>query len=302
MSSIGGSANKNELTHNSFLTPSTALTAILEVGNVADDIVPITGGTADEAYQALLDAVAAPSPNNPFNFDPNQSPSSTTNLLNGLKVYQVTSTSGHVLQAEIVNQGSGYSVGDAGAATGGAGAGCQVEVISVQGGAVRGVRIVAHGSGYSDGDVLTISSGGGNATVRVNTVVFFKTLLYTHESHGSASFTSTLSQLKSQRMAYTGGDTTASSNMGWVLVRPRRAARKRTRSRSKASCRAESRASPRGIRSNVPGSNRGNTASNTPRASVGVGHASQDSQPGNSCQSSSGSWEGMLGESYASSW
>ena len=213
MSSIGGSANKNELTHNSFLTPSTALTAILEVGNVADDIVPITGGTADEAYQALLDAVAAPSPNNPFNFDPNQSPSSTTNLLNGLKVYQVTSTSGHVLQAEIVNQGSGYSVGGAVNATSGAGTGCQVEVISVDSGAVRGVRIAANGSGYSDGDVLTISGGGGNATIRVNTVVFFKTLLYTHESHGSASFTSTLSQLKSQKIAYTGNNVTNSSTM-----------------------------------------------------------------------------------------
>ena len=211
MSTIGGTANNNEMQHKSFLTPATRNSAILDYGSVVSDVVEIEGGTADEAFQNLLDVVAAPSPNNPFNTGAaNQSPSSTANLLNGLKVYKVTSTAGHVLQAEITNVGTGYSVGGSGVSTsyGGAGTGCEVQVISVgtssHAGKVTGVKITAHGSGYSDGDVLTISGGGNNATITIKTVAYFRTLLYAHESHGLANFTSTLAELKGQKIAYTG--------------------------------------------------------------------------------------------------
>ena len=211
MSMISGTASNNELEFNSFLTPAGRDASILEIGNVSGDIVTISGGTADEAYQSLLDTVSAASPANPFNLgDVNQSPSSIVNLLNGLKVYQVTSTAGHVLQAEIVNDGTGYSAdpSTASATSGGSGSGCQVAITSVSSNRVTGVKIINAGSGYVDGETLTISIGGGNATIRVNTIVFFKTLLYTHESHGiGTTQNSTLSQLKSQAVAYTGGNT-----------------------------------------------------------------------------------------------
>ena len=218
MSTIGGTASNNEMQHKSFLTPATRNNAILDYGGVASDVVEIEGGTADEAFQNLLDVVAAPSPNNPFNTgDTNQSPSSTVNLLNGLKVYKLTSTAGHVLQAEITNVGTGYSVGGSGVSTsGGAGTGCQVQVISVgtsaHAGKVLGVKITANGSGYSDGDVLTISGGGGNATITIKTVAYFRTLLYVQESHGVSSITSTVAELKAQGLAYTGSDVTSVSN------------------------------------------------------------------------------------------
>ena len=212
MSTIGGTASNNEMQHKSFLTPATRNNAILDYGSVGTDVVEISGGTADEAFQNLLDVVAAPSPNNPFNTGAaNQSPSSTANLLNGLKVYKVTSTAGHVLQAEITNVGTGYSVGGSGVSTsGGAGTGCEVQVVSVgtsaHAGKVLGVKITANGSGYSDGDVLTISGGGGNATITIKTVAYFRTLLYAHESHGLGNFTSTVAEMKGQKVAYSGSD------------------------------------------------------------------------------------------------
>ena len=220
MSTIGGTASNNEMQHKSFLTPATRNNAILDYGSVASDVVEIEGGTADEAFQNLLDVVAAPSPNNPFNTgDTNQSPSSTVNLLNGLKVYKVTSTAGHVLQAEITSAGTGYSETGSGVATsyGGAGTGCQVQVISVGDsvphvGKVTGVKITANGSGYSDGDVLTISGGGGNATITIKTVAYFRTLLYVQESHGVSSFTSTVAELKAQGLSYSGSQVTSVSN------------------------------------------------------------------------------------------
>ncbi len=219
MSTIGGTASNNEMQHKSFLTPAGRDASLVEYGNVSGDIVALSGGTADEAFQALLDVVAAPSPANPYNLgDTNQSPSSTTNLLNGLKMYQLTSTSGHVLQAKITNVGTGYAAVTTANATGGSGSNCQVEVVSHDSGKVTGIKILNNGSGYSNGETLTITGGGGNATIQIFTVVYFRTMLYTHESHGVGAFTSTVAQMKSQELAYTGNNTTSTTTMDYGAV------------------------------------------------------------------------------------
>ena len=65
--------------------------------------------------------------------------------------------------------GSGYSNGTGVATTGGSGTGLTVN-ITVTANAVTAVAINAAGSGYKLGDIITISTGGGNATVRVDSV------------------------------------------------------------------------------------------------------------------------------------
>ena len=108
MSSIGGTAKNNEKLSTAFPLPAGNTNALQEVGAQTDyafngntgvsDIVPVTGDTATAVYTAFRDIVCAASPANPFNLgNVNQAPNSTVNLLNGLKVYQLTSTAGHVL-------------------------------------------------------------------------------------------------------------------------------------------------------------------------------------------------------------
>ena len=65
--------------------------------------------------------------------------------------------------------GSGYSNGTGVATTGGSGTGLTVNT-TVTGNAVTAVAINAAGSGYKLGDIITISTGGANATVRVDSV------------------------------------------------------------------------------------------------------------------------------------
>lgn len=217
MSSIGGTAKNNEKLSTAFPLPAGNTNALQEVGAQTDyafngntgvsDIVPVTGDTATAVYTAFRDIVCAASPANPFNLgNVNQAPNSTVNLLNGLKVYQLTSTAGHVLQAEITTVGTGYSEATGVACTGGSGTGCTVDITSVNSGKVVGLKINNAGSGFTNNQTLTISGGGGNAQIRINTIVFYRTFLYTFESHTcTPGYSSSLARIQGQASSYNGG-------------------------------------------------------------------------------------------------
>ena len=77
---------------------------------------------------------------------------------------------GNVKTSTLLSGGTGNTVGDTGALTGGTGTGATYIVTTVTTGAVTAYTIDAQGLGYVDGDVLTMSQGGADATITVNTV------------------------------------------------------------------------------------------------------------------------------------
>jgi hypothetical protein len=75
-----------------------------------------------------------------------------------------------VLTATLVG-GSGYSVGNNVAVTGGTGSGFKINILTVSSGAIATYSVAARGAGYTVGDVLTVAGGtGGTLTVTADTV------------------------------------------------------------------------------------------------------------------------------------
>ena len=66
--------------------------------------------------------------------------------------------------------GSGYSIGNNIATTGGAGSNCKVNITGVNSGAVTSFTIAHPGKNFAVGNTITISGGGGDATFTVSQV------------------------------------------------------------------------------------------------------------------------------------
>ena len=77
---------------------------------------------------------------------------------------------GNIKTSTILAGGTGNTVGDTGALTGGTGTGATYTVTTVTTGAVTAYTVDVQGLGYVIGDVLTMSQGGADATITVNTV------------------------------------------------------------------------------------------------------------------------------------
>jgi hypothetical protein len=81
----------------------------------------------------------------------------------GLTVNIIANEIGEVLNAELINVGSGYSIEPGVITMGGNGNGLVVDVINVLSGTVTEINIVNGGTGYQNGDIVTILSGDNNA-------------------------------------------------------------------------------------------------------------------------------------------
>ena len=66
--------------------------------------------------------------------------------------------------------GSGYSIGNNIATSGGAGSNCKVNITGVNSGAVTSFTIAHPGKNFAVGNTITISGGGGNATFTVSQI------------------------------------------------------------------------------------------------------------------------------------
>ena len=90
----------------------------------------------------------------------------------GVEVYQFSiGTTNGIQDGNLAAGGSGYSIGNNIATSGGAGSNCKVNITGVSGsGAVTSFTIAHPGKNFGTGQTITISGGGGNATFTVSQV------------------------------------------------------------------------------------------------------------------------------------
>jgi|5B_taG_2_1085324.scaffolds.fasta_scaffold03628_6 hypothetical protein len=89
----------------------------------------------------------------------------------GVEVYQFSiGTTFGIQGANLAAGGSGYSIGNNIATSGGAGSNCKVNITGVNSGAVTSFTIAHPGKNFAVGNTITISGGGGDATFTVSQV------------------------------------------------------------------------------------------------------------------------------------
>ena len=90
-------------------------------------------------------------------------------LSSGTYQFSIGTTNG-IQGGNLAAGGSGYSIGNNIATTGGAGSNCKVNITGVNSGAVTSFTIAHPGKNFAVGNTITISGGGGDATFTVSQV------------------------------------------------------------------------------------------------------------------------------------
>ena len=95
--------------------------------------------------------------------------SASHSLSSGTYQFSIGTTNG-IQDGNLAAGGSGYSIGNNIATSGGAGSNCKVNITGVNSGAVTSFTIAHPGKDFAVGNTITISGGGGNATFTVSQV------------------------------------------------------------------------------------------------------------------------------------
>ena len=87
-----------------------------------------------------------------------------------ISVDEVETTGGQTTSVQLQDGGTGYTSGTTVATTGGSGTGLTLSITEGGDGIITDVTIVDAGSGYAEFDIVTLSTGNGDATVRIDSV------------------------------------------------------------------------------------------------------------------------------------